>query len=153
MNRSFDYQIWKSEEGAYFVRIRRTGQVTRISDEVCRYLRREEKRETRTEAPRAGRSGARILSLDTPVSGRDHSVSLSDVLPDSANVIEEADIRMDVERFEASLPPGQRKAFHAIYREGCIPARYAAARGIRRQTVYGMMDAIEKKAKKFFSEP
>ncbi len=153
MNRSFDYQIWKSEEGAYFVRIRRTGQVTSISDEVCRYLRREEKRETRKDAPRAGRPRGRLLSLDTPVSGRDLSVSLSDVLPDPANVIEDAEIRMDVERFEASLPLGQRKAFHAIYLDGCIPARYAAARGIRRQTVYEMMDVIEKKAKKFFSEP
>ena len=60
---------------------------------------------------------------------------------------------MDVERFEASLPPGQRKAFHAIYRDGCIPARYAAALGIRRQTVYEIMEVIEKKAKEFFSGP
>ena len=153
MNRSFDYQIWKSEDGAYFVRIRRTGQITRISDEVCRYLRREEKREIRTDATRLGRSRGRLLSLDTPVSGREHSVSLSDVLPDPDNVIEEAEIRMDVERFEASLPPGQRKAFHAIYLDGCIPARYAASRGIRRQTVYEIMDTIDKKAKKYFSEP
>ncbi|MBO6054946.1 MAG: hypothetical protein J6P31_05440 [Oscillospiraceae bacterium] len=153
MNRHFDYQIWKSEEGEYYARVRRTGQVTQIPKEICRFLRSEERREARMAHPRNGHGRERPVSLDAPVPGTEGLLTLSDLLSDPVNPVEQAEIRMDLERFEAGLPPVQRSVFHALYREQQIPAQYAASRGIARQTVCEHRDAIAKKAREYFSEP
>ena len=32
--KDFDYDIWKDDDGHYFIRVKRTGEVTRVSEEV-----------------------------------------------------------------------------------------------------------------------
>ena len=39
--KDFDYDIWKDDDGHYYIRVKRTGETTRVSEEVVRELWRE----------------------------------------------------------------------------------------------------------------
>lgn len=67
--KAFDYDIWKDDEGYYYVRVRRTGETTRVSNEVVRELWRESHnidryRRENTVKDKDNNPCTRLLSLD-----------------------------------------------------------------------------------------
>ena len=67
--KDFDYDIWKDDNGHYYIRVKRTGEVTRVSEEIVREMwrevhRMERHRKNTTILDEDGNPHARILSLD-----------------------------------------------------------------------------------------
>ena len=152
----FDYQIFKDSDGTYFARIRSTGEVTPISGEVCRELRREEKRASRYRNPGLppGDALKGALSLDDPAfqAGRP-APSFRQALTDPCGGISRAELRMDLDRFRETLSPVQKRVFQALYVSGLSQRECAELLGIAQPTVLEIRRRIAKKAKKFFGEP
>ena len=75
--KDFDYDIWKDDNGHYYIRVKRTGETTRVSEEVVRELWRElyrmdKYRKDTTITDEDGSRHTRILSLDVSVSRATH---------------------------------------------------------------------------------
>ena len=71
--RDFDYDIWKNENGLYYVRVKRTGEVTQVSEEIVRELwlelyRMTQYRMNTTIVNEDGSMCSRLISLDEGIS-------------------------------------------------------------------------------------
>ena len=74
--KDFDYDIWKDDDGHYYICVKRTGETTRVSEEVVRELWRElyrmdKYRKDTTITDEDGSQHTRILSLDENSAARE----------------------------------------------------------------------------------
>lgn len=142
----FDYDLWTSDaEGVkrYWARVRSTGEVTEISHDVMKFLRKEEKKCYRELAETAVRGTA--LSLDAPNCGEP-----GDWAEDPRADMKETEFAVIEEEFRKALTPNQL----AVYENCMLGSRgvreYAREKGIKHASVIRTMKAIRKKTEKFF---
>ena len=145
--KEFDYNLWTTEENRkkrYWVRIKATGEVTEVNQEVMRVLRCEEKRlvreiETQTEE-------GTVLSLDYASEDEvaDHW------LTDSYQLSEDVATNLLERDFEKLLTPFQREIYHCCMKNGMKCSRFAKLHFLDSSTVYEAREAVRKKFKKYF---
>ena len=106
----FDYDLWTSvSEGGkrYWARVRSTGEVTEISHDVMKFLRKEEKRCYRELAETAARGTA--LSLDAPIWGEPE-----DRAEDPCTDMEETEFAVLEEEFRRTLTTNQLAVYETV---------------------------------------
>ncbi len=148
----FDYDLWAIEDNGkkrYFARIKATGEETEISLKVMRLLLNQEKQMRREYAKR--KSIGTVLSLDAICDGGDvdEAAWLQDKKQNVDMDILWSDLKDD---FGKTLTDKQLSIFNECLIEGMSQTAYAAAHGVTFQMVNKQIQAIRKKAKKFFSE-
>lgn len=145
--KEFDYNLWTTEENGkkrYWVRIKATGEVTEVDQEVMRVLRCEEKRlvreiETQTEE-------GTVLSLD--YASEDEVAE--HWLTDPYQLSEDVATNLLERDFEKLLTPFQREIYHCCMKNGMKCSRYAKLHCLDSSTVYEAREAVRKKFKKYF---
>lgn len=146
--KEFDYDLWTTEEGTvkkYWVRVKRTGEVTEVSHEVMKLLRREEKRMHHELEVQRDRT-KRPLRLNT-VTIDDSGESW---LKDPADMEEDVCTKCLTEDFRKTLTPKQRMFFDECLCNGLSQSEYARRHGISRACASRYGKFIRKKAKNFF---
>ena len=150
--REFDYDLWAVMDNGkkrYFARIKATGEETEISLEVMRLLLSQEK-QMRREYAKLKNFGT-VLSLDYIRSEEDMDEAAW--LLDPRQNIETDLLWEDLkEDFCKMLTDNQLSVFNECLIKGKSQIEYATAHGITFQMVSKQIQAIRKKAKKFFAE-
>lgn len=146
--KEFDYDLWAAEEGGkkrYYARVKATGEETEISQELMRFLFREEKRMRRSMEKE--RCLGRLLSLDCiqeTESGLEEygNCEMTSEAIAIANIMEQ--------EFMKLLTELQKEIYLRCMRADSSITAFAESRGLDSSTVYEARDAIRKKFKKFF---
>lgn len=150
--KEFDYDLWKTEEGRYMVRVKETGEVCEADSATMRLLRAEEKRLRRSMqgAPAIG-SGEREIVLSLDYVSTDESGEMTPVwLEDPSNV---EDMTLDKLLFSElleSLTEKQRELFTSCIQNGISLREFARSKRIDFKSARERMEQIQKKYKKFF---
>ena len=155
--KDFDYDIWKDDDGHYYIRVKRTGETTRVSEEVVRELWRElyrmdKYRKDTTITDEDGSQHTRILSLD------DSWAANPELLPTKnepwlfgkENAFEELELEMLERDFLKTLTEKQRRLYHLRFKMGLTVPECAKRIGINSRNIDKMIRLIKKKAKVFF---
>lgn len=155
--RDFDYDIWKDDNGYYYVRVKRTGETTRVSAEVVRELwrelyRMEKHRRDTTIAETDGSHHSRIYSLD---SGMDASEDLRTIqnepwLISRNDPFADVETRLIEQDFMNLLTDKQRAVYRLHFKLGMTAAECAAHNHTSVRNVEKLISALRKKAKDFF---
>ncbi len=144
--KEFDYDLWTTQEGGtkhYWARVKATGEVSEISIEVMRCLRAEEKRIYR-EIKAYQKRGA-MLSLEFL-----YDEEKEGWLTDYGTGAGEMEKALTEEAFRQLLTPAQLSVFNECLIGGKSQTAYAAIHSISVPMVNKHIQAIRKKAKKFF---
>lgn len=146
--KEFDYDLWAAEEGGkkrYYARVKATGEETEISQELMRFLFREEKRMRRSMEKE--RCFGRLLSLDC-IQETENGLEEYGNCEMTSEAIAIANI-MEQE-FMKLLTELQKEIYLRCMRADSSITAFAESRGLDSSTVYEARDAIRKKFKKFF---
>ena len=144
--KEFDYDLWTTQEGGtkhYWARVKATGEVAEISIEVMRFLRAEEKRIYREIE--ASRKRGPMLSLEFL-----YDEEKDGWLTDYGIGASEMENTLTEEAFRQLLTPAQLSVFDECLIGGESQTAYAAIHGVSVPMVSQHIQAIRKKAKKFF---
>lgn len=145
-SKGFDYDLWTTQEGSkkhYWARVKATGEVAEISIEIMRCLRAEEKRIYREIE--ASRKRGPMLSLEFL-----YDEEKNGWLSDFGVGASEMENTLTEEAFRQLLTPAQLSVFDECLIGGESQTAYAAIHGISVPMVGKHIQAIRKKAKKFF---
>ena len=157
--KDFDYDLWTSTDGRYFIRIKSTGETCEINHETMRLLRNEEKKLRRelqgiTISVPSGKEKVSIpiimLSLDSATT--DANVQ-SSWLVDPTDYEKLAITGMMEQEFCKLLTQKQRDVYIKCLIGGMPITEYARENSIRPPSVSETIHLIRKKAKKFFAIP
>lgn len=160
--KDFDYILFKDEQGRCFVKIKNTGEITEINEQLMKFLRSEEKRlyrelEAKSHINSDDSEKKAKASVLCPVFyfnaiDEDEYENESFVLADQHN-FEDDLIAEDLEqRFISLLTESQKEIFYCIMLGGEKQSDYAKRKGIKPQSVSTSIEYIRKKAKKFFND-
>ena len=141
--KEFDYDLWTTESGECFVRVKATGETTAVSVEVMRTLRAEEKAMRRARE----KDGASLLSTDE---AEDDS-STGEWRADSVDYAEIAETRVLNEQIQRLLTEKQLDIYLSCMKGGMGIREYARLHGVKHQSVFETTETIRKKVKKFLS--
>ena len=155
--KDFDYDIWKDDDGHYYIRVKRTGETTRVSEEVVRELWRElyrmdkyRKDTTITEAD--GSQHTRILSLDDSLAGNPELRPTKNEpwLLSKENSFDDIELEMLERDFLKTLTEKQRRLYRLRFKMGLTVPECAKRIGVTVSNAEKLIYRIKKKAKKFF---
>lgn len=155
--KNFDYDIWKDDSGHYYVRVKRTGETTRVSEDVVRELWRElyrmakyRKETTITDAD--GTRHSRIYSLDSgwDKDREEQSEPNEPWLKTHDNPYEAVETRMLEADFIRQLTEKQKAMYRLYFQQGLTVAECAARIHTTVRNAEKLISAIRKKAKIFF---
>ncbi len=141
--REFEYDLWTTNDDGtkkYWVRIRLTGEVSEISHELIKVLRGEEKR-----LYRQIEVGNTELSLDTPCDEERESWYGDHFQGGQCMALD-----LEEKEFRTYLTTKQLDVNMKCIRGGSSAVTYAKEHGITKQSVFDIVTAIRKKAKKYF---
>ena len=155
--KDFDYDIWKDDDGHYFIRVKRTGEVTRVSEEVVRELwmelyRMDKYRKDTTITDADGSQHSRLFSLDDSWAANPELRPSKNEpwLLSKENSFEDIELEMLERDFLKTLTEKQRQVYHLRFKMGLtVPEcakRIRASVSNAEQLIY----RIKKKAKNFF---
>ena len=153
--KDFDYDLWTSTDGRYFIRIKSTGETCEINHETMRLLRNEEKKLRRelqgiTISVPSGKEKVSIpiimLSLDSATT--DANVQ-SSWLEDPTDYEEVAITGMMEQEFSKLLTAKQRDVFIKCLIGGMSLTEYANENGTSVVATHHIIGYIRKKAKIF----
>jgi len=158
--KEFDYDLWTTGEETskqYWVRVKRTGDVSEVNAEILRFLRNEEKKLRREYAryasPNAEESGDTSLplcplSLDALLADEecDEAYWLTDRTDNENNTI----AKMLEAEFRGCLTDFQLDVYEKCVLGGASLRAFSRERCLNFKTVFEARDAIQKKAKVFF---
>lgn len=145
----FDYDLWTTNYNGiikYWSRVKSTGEVTEINEEIMRFLNSEDKR-LRRHLMQASDAEVSVLSLDMPL---ESGLSLLDTLEDSTDIEDMVTNHMMITKIKEQLTPGQLKYFIKVFEQGQKLSEYAAEQGIAVSTAHGISEKVKKKFKNFF---
>ena len=142
----FEYYLWRTSEGKYMVRIKRTCEECEVDPKTFRLLRKEEKQLRRLYKSN-GSDENKILHLDSLANDE---TALSTWLIDENDFVQEFLFNADLEKFKALLTNVQKDVFVSCFLERETYAEYARRNGIKSQSVQETVRYIKIKAKKFF---
>lgn len=153
--KEFDYDLFKDQEGKCFIRIKRTGDVTEVSDETFRLLRNEAMamyREQKGIPVYGKKDGKSIVITYTTLL----SIELGDAektpawLAYDPNIEELVYTQTAEEAFKQELTARQRDIFENCMLKGVSAAEYARNNKVSKPLVSKYVKQIQKIAKKFF---
>ena len=154
--KEFAYDLWTTEDGRCWARIRATGEETEISREVMRELRKEEKQLIRQYEPlpsNPSRSELQSYNASHPLSidekqGDEASDEESSWLCDEFDLESDVIHRVAEEGFLLKLPPRQADLYRCCVLLGWSKAEYAKKAGISKQRVQDIIVEIQQKLKR-----
>lgn len=141
--KEFDYDLWTTESGECFVRVKATGETTAVSVEVMRTLRAEEKAMKRARE----KDGASLLSIDE---AEDDS-STGEWRADSLDYAEIAETRVLDEQIQKLLTEKQLGIYLNCMKGGISLREYARSLGMDIKSITEARDGIRKKIKIFLT--
>ncbi|MDD4492980.1 MAG: hypothetical protein PHV32_01295 [Eubacteriales bacterium] len=145
---TFDYDLWTTDENGekkYWTRIKSSGEVTEVSEEIFRYMNSEDKKIRRQITETINASGT-VYSLDAT---NEDGLTLLDTINDSFDLEASYMMHSFFESFKETLPDIQRTFFSEVFENGQTIQDYAIAHGISGSAAYKVNDKINKKLKKF----
>ncbi len=155
--KDFDYDIWKDDSGHYYIRVKHTGETTRVSEEVVRELWRElyrmdKYRKDTTITDEDGSQHTRILSLDEngTASQKGHSAPNEAWLISRENAYDDIEFELLEQDFLKTLTMKQQRLYRLRFKQGLTVSECADRIGINTRNVDKMICLIRKKAKLFF---
>ena len=155
--KDFDYDIWKDDDGHYFIRVKRTGEVTRVSEEVVRELwmelyRMDKYRKDTTITEADGSQHSRLFSLDDSWAANPELRPTKNEpwLLSKENSFEDIELEMLERDFLRMLPERQKIIYQLRFKQGFTLEECAARIGTSRRNVDSLIRKIRKKAKLFF---
>ena len=154
--KEFAYDLWTTEDGRCWARIRATGDVAEISKEVMQELRREEKaliRRKQKPSENAGREALLSYYIERPLSldEKEEQFESSDMTSWSsfADDLEETVIAAEIQRMLIqSLTSRQRDCYFCCVIQGESKYDYARRNGLSAQRVSTIFSQIQQKLKK-----
>lgn len=156
--REFDYDIWKDENGDYYVRIKRTGETARVSKEVVRELwmelyRMRKHRENNTITDENGNTHNRLLSLNSSGTVRGENRDSAEKDPwtvDKTDPFASVEFRLLEDEFLKCLTERQLEVYILRFKEQRTIPECARLNGMSVNAINRQIAAIRKKAKNFF---
>ena len=123
--KDFDYDIWKDDDGHYYIRVKRTGETTRVSEEVVRELWRElyrmdKYRKDTTITDEDGSQHTRILSLDDSWAANPELLPTKNEpwLLSKESAFENIELEMLERDFLKTLTEKQQRLYHLRFKMG-----------------------------------
>lgn len=160
--KSFDYFLFKDEQGRCFVKIKSTDEIVEINEQVMRLLRSEEKKIYREAELKKyfnsddieKKAKASVLYpfyyQNDDCESEDENESESFVLQDHIDFEDEL-IARDLEKsFVSLLTDSQKEVFYDVMLGGETQRSFAKRKGLNKRAVNNRIELIRKKAKKFF---
>lgn len=141
--KKFDYDLWTTDNGECFVRIKATGETTTVSVEVMRALRAEEKAIRRARE----KDDTPPLSIDET----EDDDSTGEWKADPLDYAEIAEAKVLDEQIQRLLTEKQLDVYLSCMKSGMGIREYAKLHGVKHQSVFETTEAIRKKVKKFLS--
>ncbi len=155
--KDFDYDIWKDDSGHYYIRVKRTGETTRVSEEVVRELwrdlyRMDKYRKDTTITDEDGSQHTRILSLDedSTASEKGCSAPTESWLVCRENAYDDVEFELMEQDFINTLTAKQRRLYHLRFKMKLSVLQCAEQIGTTESNAEQMLLRIKKKAKLFF---
>ena len=155
--KDFDYDIWKDDDGHYFIRVKRTGEVTRVSEEVVRELwmelyRMDKYRKDTTITDADGSQHSRLFSLDDSWAANPELRPTKNEpwLLSRENSFEDIELEMLERDFLKTLTEKQRRVYHLRFKMGLTVPECAKRLEINVRNTFKLIGQIRKKAKIFF---
>ena len=155
--KDFDYDIWKDDDGHYFIRVKRTGEVTRVSEEVVRELwmelyRMDKYRKDTTITDADGSQHSRLFSLDDSWAANPELRPTKNEpwLLSKENSFEDIELEMLERDFLKTLTERQRRVYHLRFKMGLTVPECAKRLEINVRNTFKLIGQIRKKAKIFF---
>ena len=155
--KDFDYDIWKDDDGHYFIRVKRTGEVTRVSEEVVRELwmelyRMDKYRKDTTITDEDGSQHSRLFSLDDSWAANLELRPTKNEpwLLSRENSFEDIELEMLERDFLKTLTEKQRRVYHLRFKMGLTVPECAKRLEINVRNTFKLIGQIRKKAKIFF---
>lgn len=153
-NNEFDYDLFKDEKGKCFIRIKRTGEITEVSDETFKLLRNEAMAMYRKQkgVPVYGKKNGKsilityttMLSIDAqeemPASWLGYDFDLEGTLH----------IKSVEEIFKQALTKRQLDIYESCIQQGVTAAEYARNNNVSKPFVSKILKQIKELAKQFF---
>ncbi len=155
--KDFDYDIWKDDSGHYYIRVKRTGETTRVSEEVVRELwrdlyRMDKYHKDTTITDEDGSQHTRILSLNSSGTMNPVPQSTENIpwLCSREDAYEEIETEMLEQAFLATLTEKQKRLYKLRFKMGLTVPECAKRVGANKRNVDKMIRLIREKAEKFF---
>ncbi len=155
--KDFDYDIWKDDSSHYYIRVKRTGETTRVSEEVVRELwrdlyRMDKYRKDTTITDEDGSQHTRILSLDedNTASEKGCSTPTESWLVCRENAYDDVEFELMEQDFIKTLTAKQRRLYHLRFKMKLSVLQCAEQIGTTESNAEQMLLRIKKKAKLFF---
>ena len=155
--KDFDYDIWKDDDGHYFIRVKRTGEITRVSEEVVRELwmelyRMDKYRKDTTITDADGSQHSRLFSLDDSWAANPELRPTKNEpwLLSKENSFEDIELELLERDFLKMLTEKQRRVYHLRFVMGLTVSECAKRIGTNKANIDKHILRIRKKAKIFF---
>lgn len=145
---TFDYDLWTTDENGekkYWTRIKSSGEVTEVSEEIFRYMNSEDKKIRRQINETIDVTGT-VYSLDAI---NEDGLTLLDTINDPFNLEDSYMMHSFLGNFKETLPDSQRELFTEVFENGQTIQDYAFAHRISGSAAYKVNVKITKKLKKF----
>jgi DNA-directed RNA polymerase specialized sigma24 family protein len=152
--KEFEYDLWKTEDGHYMVRVKRTGEECEVDLDTMRLLRAEEQALRRSlQCPKNtanGASGTATYSLDH-VPLLPNEAAVSGWSTDPSDMESETMARLLTAAFRKLLTPRQLDVFEKCMLGGLSLREYSRQNGLTVNAVHETQSLIRKKFEKYFS--
>ena len=160
-NKEFEYDLWKTDDGHYFVRVKADGKISEISRQVFLFLRSQEKELFRSqELKRIGTEEFAVNDTKKQKAAVEHPLSLDPMCEDidesaweqcGEDLAELVCMNMMLMDFEQTLSEIQLKVYTCILVNQETVQAFADRTGVSKRSVFYVLKKIQEKAKDFFN--
>lgn len=160
-NNEFEYDLWKTEDGHYFVRVKSDGKVSEVAREVFLFLRSQEKelyrkqelKKTGTEEVAANDSKKQKAAIEHPLSldPMDENIDESVWEQSGEDLADLVCMKMMLADFAQTLSEIQLKVYTCILVNHETVQSFAGRTGVSNRSVFYVLKKIQEKAKDFFN--
>ena len=160
-NNEFEYDLWKTEDGHYFVRVKSDGKVSEVTREVFLFLRSQEKELYRRQELRkivsndvnVDQSLKQKASIEHPLSlmPMDEDIEESAWEQSGEDIAELVCMNLMLTEFEQILSEPQFEVYTCILKNRETIQSFADRKGVSKRSVFYVLEKIQEKAKIFFN--
>lgn len=157
--KDFDYILFKDEKGKCFVKIKSSGEIVEVNEQVMKILRAEEKKLYREVEAKSHinsddsekKAKASILSPVSYFNFIDDENTTESFILEDPHRFEDDLIAEDLEkRFVSILTESQKEVFYSVMLGEEKQLDFARRKGVTDRAVRRTIEMIQKKAKIFF---
>ncbi len=160
-NKEFEYDLWKTDNGHYYARVKATGEASEVSRDIFRYLRCQEKETYRKqELRKANDAKATVDESMRKKAAVENPLSLDPMNEDvgeSAWGSTEFDftdivcLGMLLAEFEQTLSEKQLEVYTCVLKNRETLQAFADRKGVTKRSVCYVLKKIHEKAELFFN--